>query len=291
MGRPIELLYEDEEANPARLRCRRRRSCSRSPKVDFPHRQPSAHGFDASPSGNWPTAPGKLIATNRIVSRKHPLPGDRWLAQRLSRECPPPASSRPPLAVWAVQGEAAGPRCFYLGAGLRDGDAPPVAAFKASAEKVGRQPRWARCSLRLDAKDYTQYFGQVARGAARRWLYTSVAGKRHTVPAAQPDAGVRPAQQPEPWSAPSGTVTSAEHRGDREGGRRLRDRRRLLDRDRLAREQENSSTPSRAAYKAEPDYSTERARLLRVDLCLQGPRWRRPSRPRPNKVREALRAG
>jgi len=30
-GRPVELIYEDEEANP-RSRCRRPRSCSRSPR-------------------------------------------------------------------------------------------------------------------------------------------------------------------------------------------------------------------------------------------------------------------
>src|SRR5260370_17271667 len=49
-----------------------------------------------------------------------------------------------------------------------------VAAFKSSAEKVGASST-GEVFAPLDAKDYTQYFGQL-RAARPEVLYTSVAG-------------------------------------------------------------------------------------------------------------------
>ena len=62
---------------------------------------------------------------------------------------------------------------FYLGPDYEMGRST-VAAFKSSAEKVGASST-GEVFAPLNAKDYTQYFGQL-RAARPQVLYTSVAG-------------------------------------------------------------------------------------------------------------------
>src|SRR5205807_4462575 len=76
------------------------------------------------------------------------------------------------LAVWVAK-EKPKAKVFYLGPDYEMGRST-VAAFKSSAEKVGASST-GEVFAPLDAKDYTQYFGQI-RAARPQVLYTSVAG-------------------------------------------------------------------------------------------------------------------
>ena len=153
------------------------------------------------------------------------------LAQRLSRECPRRAAIGRARRL-AVQGEAAGQGVLSR-AGLRDGT---FHRRRLQGERrEGRRQHGRRGVRAARCQGLHPVFRAGARGAPAGALHLG-RRQRHR-PAAQPDAGVRPAQQPEPGRR-LGHGDVAEHLGDREGGRRLRDRRRLLDRDRLAREQE-----------------------------------------------------
>ena len=102
MGRPIELLYEDEEANPA-VAVQKAEKLFEVAKVDFLTGTVSSGSTLAV--GQLAERAGKLIATTvsfAELDHRRPL-----LAQRLSRECPRrPAIGR--ARRLAVQGEAAG---------------------------------------------------------------------------------------------------------------------------------------------------------------------------------------
>ena len=81
MGRPIELLYEDEEANPA-VAVRKAEKLFQLDKVDF--LTGTVNSGSTLAVGQLAERAGKLIATT--VSFADSITGDRMLAQRLPRQ-------------------------------------------------------------------------------------------------------------------------------------------------------------------------------------------------------------
>ena len=166
LGRPIELLYEDEEANPA-VAVQKAEKLFEVAKVDF------LTGTVSSGStltvGQLAERAGKLIATT--VSFADSITGDRC-SPNVFRVNARAGQQSAALAVWLSK-EKPQAKVFYLGPDYEMGRST-VAAFKASAEKVGASTV-GEVFAPLAAKDYTQYFGQV-RAARPQVLYTSVAG-------------------------------------------------------------------------------------------------------------------
>ena len=166
MGRPIELLYEDEEANPA-VAVQKAEKLFEVAKVDFLTGTVSSGSTLAV--GQLAERAGKLIATT--VSFADSITGDRC-SPNVFRVNARAGQQSAALAVWLSK-EKPQAKVFYLGPDYEMGRST-VAAFKASAEKVGASTV-GEVFAPLDAKDYTQYFGQV-RAARPQVLYTSVAG-------------------------------------------------------------------------------------------------------------------
>jgi branched-chain amino acid transport system substrate-binding protein len=166
MGRPIELLYEDEEANPA-VAVQKAEKLFEIGKVDFLTGTVSSGSTLAV--GQLAERAGKLIATT--VSFADSITGDRC-SPNVFRVNARAGQQSAALAVWLSK-EKPQAKVFYLGPDYEMGRST-VAAFKASAEKVGASTV-GEVFAPLDAKDYTQYFGQI-RAARPQVLYTSVAG-------------------------------------------------------------------------------------------------------------------
>ena len=166
MGRPIELLYEDEEANPS-VAVQKAEKLFEIGKVDFLAGTVSSGSTLAV--GQLAERAGKLIATT--VSFADSITGDRC-SPNVFRVNARAGQQSAALAVWLSK-EKPQAKVFYLGPDYEMGRST-VAAFKASAEKVGASTV-GEVFAPLDAKDYTQYFGQI-RAARPQVLYTSVAG-------------------------------------------------------------------------------------------------------------------
>ena len=210
MGRPVELLFEDEEANPA-VAVQKAEKLFQVGKVDF--LTGTVNSGSTLAVGQLAERAGKLIATT--VSFADSITGDKC-SPNVFRVNARAGQQSAALAVWLSK-EKPKAKVFYLGPDYEMGRST-VAAFKASAEKVGASTV-GEVFAPLDAKDYTQYFGQL-RAARPQVLYTSVAGN-DTVRLFTPDAGVRPAQQPDRGRRfRHGHV--AEYRRHRQGRRRLR---------------------------------------------------------------------
>ena len=166
MGRPIELLYEDEEANPS-VAVQKAEKLFEIGKVDFLTGTVSSGSTLAV--GQLAERADKLIATT--VSFADSITGDRC-SPNVFRVNARAGQQSAALAVWLSK-EKPQAKVFYLGPDYEMGRST-VAAFKASAEKVGASTV-GEVFAPLDAKDYTQYFGQI-RAARPQVLYTSVAG-------------------------------------------------------------------------------------------------------------------
>ena len=166
MGRPIELLYEDEEANPS-VAVQKAEKLFEIGKVDFLTGTVSSGSTLAV--GQLAERAGKLIATT--VSFADSITGDRC-SPNVFRVNARAGQQSAALAVWLSK-EKPQAKVFYLGPDYEMGRST-VAAFKASAEKVGASTV-GEVFAPLDAKDYTQYFGQI-RATRPQVLYTSVAG-------------------------------------------------------------------------------------------------------------------
>jgi branched-chain amino acid transport system substrate-binding protein len=166
MGRQIELIYEDEEANPS-VAVQKAEKLFQVSKVDFLTGTVSSGSTLAV--GQLAERQGKLIATT--VSFADSITGDRC-SPNVFRVNARAGQQSAALAVWLSK-EKPKARVFYLGPDYEMGRST-VAAFKASAEKVGGTTL-GEVFAPLDAKDYTQYFGQL-RAARPQVLYTSVAG-------------------------------------------------------------------------------------------------------------------
>jgi branched-chain amino acid transport system substrate-binding protein len=166
MGRQIELIYEDEEANPA-VAVQKADKLFQVNKVDF--LTGTVNSGSTLAVGQVAERAGKLIATT--VSFADSITADKCSPNvfRVNARAGQQSSA---LAVWLSKDKPKA-NVFYLGPDYEMGRST-VAAFKSAAEKVGATSS-GEVFAPLDSKDYTQYFGQL-RSARPQVLYTSVAG-------------------------------------------------------------------------------------------------------------------
>ena len=166
MGRQIELVYEDSEANPA-VAVQKAEKLYTSENVDF--LTGTVNSGATLAVGQVAERAGKLLATT--VSFSDAITGDKCSPNvfRVNARAGQQSSA---LAAWVKQ-EKPGAKIFYLGPDYEMGRST-VAAFKENAELVGAESV-GEVFAPLDSKDYSQYFGRV-RSARPEVLYTSVAG-------------------------------------------------------------------------------------------------------------------
>lgn len=166
MGRPVELIFEDEEANPA-VAVQKADKVFQVNKVDF--LTGTVNSGSTLAVGQVAERAGKLMATT--VSFADSITSDKC-SPNVYRVNARAGQQSAALAVWMAKDKPKA-KVFYLGPDYEMGRST-VAAFKQSAEKVGAQTG-GEVFAPLDSKDYTQYFGQL-RAARPQVLYTSVAG-------------------------------------------------------------------------------------------------------------------
>ena len=166
MGRQVELIYEDEEANPS-VAVQKADKLFQVNKVDF--LTGTVNSGSTLAVGQVAERAGKLIATT--VSFADSFTTD-LCSPNVFRVNARAGQQSAALAVWLSKDKPKA-NVFYLGPDYEMGRST-VAAFKSAAEKVGATSS-GEVFAPLDSKDYTQYFGQL-RSARPQVLYTSVAG-------------------------------------------------------------------------------------------------------------------
>ncbi|MDO8877574.1 MAG: ABC transporter substrate-binding protein [Pseudolabrys sp.] len=166
MGRPIELIYEDEEANPA-VAVQKAEKLFEVSKVDF--LTGTVNSGSTLAVGQVAERAKKLIATT--VSFADSITGDKC-SPNVFRVNAKAGQQSTALAAWLAK-EKPKAKVFFLGPDYLMGRST-VAAFKEAAEKVG-SVSLGEVFAPLGSKDYSQYFGQI-RAAQPQVLYTSVAG-------------------------------------------------------------------------------------------------------------------
>lgn len=166
IGRQVELIFEDEEANPS-VAVQKADKLFQVNKVDF--LTGTVNSGSTLAVGQVAERADKLIATT--VSFADSITADKCSPNvfRVNARAGQQSSA---LAVWLSK-EKPKASVFYLGPDYEMGRST-VAAFKTSAEKVGASSA-GEVFAPLDSKDYSQYFGQM-RAARPQVLYTSVAG-------------------------------------------------------------------------------------------------------------------
>ncbi|MBS0536614.1 MAG: ABC transporter substrate-binding protein [Proteobacteria bacterium] len=166
MGRQVELIYEDEEANPS-VAVQKADKLFQVNKVDF--LTGTVNSGSTLAVGQVAERAGKLIATT--VSFADSITTDKC-SPNVFRVNARAGQQSAALAVWLSKDKPKA-NVFYLGPDYEMGRST-VAAFKSAAEKVGATSS-GEVFAPLDSKDYTQYFGQL-RSSRPQVLYTSVAG-------------------------------------------------------------------------------------------------------------------
>lgn len=166
MGRQIELVYEDSEANPA-VAVQKAEKLYTAENVDF--LTGTVNSGATLAVGQVAERAGKLLATT--VSFSDAITGDKC-SPNVFRVNARAGQQSAALAAWVKQ-EKPGAKVFYLGPDYEMGRST-VAAFKQNVELVGAESV-GEVFAPLDSKDYSQYFGRV-RSALPEVLYTSVAG-------------------------------------------------------------------------------------------------------------------
>lgn len=166
MGRQIELVYEDSEANPA-VAVQKAEKLYTSENVDF--LTGTVNSGATLAVGQVAERAGKLLATT--VSFSDAITGNKC-SPNVFRVNARAGQQSAALAAWVKQ-KKPGAKVFYLGPDYEMGRST-VAAFKENAELVGAESV-GEVFAPLDSKDYSQYFGRV-RSARPEVLYTSVAG-------------------------------------------------------------------------------------------------------------------
>lgn len=166
MGRQVELIFEDEEANPS-VAVQKAEKLFQVGKVDF--LTGTVNSGSTLAVGQLAERSGKLIATT--VSFADSITGDRC-SPNVFRVNAKAGQQSAALASWLAK-EKPKAKVFYLGPDYEMGRST-VAAFKSNVDRVGGTSL-GEVFAPLDSKDYTQYFGQI-RAARPQVLYTSVAG-------------------------------------------------------------------------------------------------------------------
>lgn len=166
MGRKLELIYEDEEANPA-VATQKAEKLFQVNKVDF--LTGTVNSGSTLAVGQIAERNNRLIATT--VSFADSITGDKCSANvfRVNARAGMQSAA---LADWMATTKP-NANVFYLGPDYEMGRST-VAAFKAAAEGKGAKTV-GEVFAPLDNKDYSPFFGQI-RAARPAVIYTSVAG-------------------------------------------------------------------------------------------------------------------
>lgn len=166
LDRKIELIFEDEEANPA-VATQKAEKLFQVAKVDF--LTGTVNSGSTLAVGQVAERNDRLIATT--VSFSDAITGDKC-SPNVFRVNARAGMQSAALAEWVAQAKK-GATVFYLGPDYEMGRST-VAAFKKAAEGKGSKTT-GEVFAPLDSKDYSQYFGQIRAGRPAV-LYTSVAG-------------------------------------------------------------------------------------------------------------------
>jgi ABC-type branched-subunit amino acid transport system substrate-binding protein len=166
MGRKVELLFEDEEANPA-VATPKAEKLFQVSKVDF--LTGTVNSASTLAVGQLAERNNRLIATT--VSFSDVITGEKC-SPNVFRVNARAGQQSAALAEWLSKAKP-NAKVFYLGPDYEMGRST-VAAFKSAAEKKGAKTV-GEVFAPLDNKDYSPFFGQV-RGARPDVMYTSVAG-------------------------------------------------------------------------------------------------------------------
>ncbi|ANN77933.1 ABC transporter substrate-binding protein [Bordetella flabilis] len=166
MGRKVELLYEDEEANP-QVAVQKAEKLFQQSKVDF--LTGTVNSGSTLAVGQVAERNNKLIATT--VSFSDAITGDKC-SPNVFRVNAKAGQQSVALAAWLAK-EKPGATLFLLGPDYEMGRST-VAAFKSAAQQRGIKPV-GDLFAPLDSKDYSSYFGQI-RAARPQVFYTSTAG-------------------------------------------------------------------------------------------------------------------
>ncbi|HMM84339.1 ABC transporter substrate-binding protein [Azohydromonas sp.] len=166
MGRKLELVYEDEEANPA-VATQKAEKLFQVGKVDF--LTGTVNSGSTLAVGQVAERNNRLIATT--VSFADSITAEKC-SPNVFRVNARAGMQSAALADWMASTQK-NANVFYLGPDYEMGRST-VAAFKAAAEGKGAKTV-GEVFAPLDNKDYSPYFGQI-RGARPTVIYTSVAG-------------------------------------------------------------------------------------------------------------------
>lgn len=166
MGRQIQLIFEDEEANPS-VAVQKAEKLFEVQKVDF--LTGTVNSGSTLAVGQIAERAGKLIATT--VSFADSITTDKC-SPNVFRVNARAGQQSTALAAW-VSRQKPKAKVFFLGPDYEMGRST-VATFKKTIEGLGATAA-GEVFAPLDSKDYTQYFGQL-RQAKPEVLYTSVAG-------------------------------------------------------------------------------------------------------------------
>jgi len=165
-GRQLQLIFEDEEANPA-VAVQRAERLIQVEKVDF--LTGTVNSGSTLAVGQLGERNNTLVSTT--VSYADSITGERC-SPNVFRVNARAEQQSIALAAWLAKSKPDA-RVFYIGPDYEMGRST-VAAFKAKAEQYGLKTV-GEFFAPLDAKDYTQYFNQI-RAARPDVIYTSVAG-------------------------------------------------------------------------------------------------------------------
>ena len=166
LGRKLELIYEDEEANPA-VAVQKAEKLVQVSKVDF--LTGTVNSGSTLAVGQVAERNARLIATT--VSFADSITGDKC-SPNVFRVNARAGMQSAALADWMASTRP-NANVFYLGPDYEMGRST-VAAFKSAAEGKGAKTA-GEVFAPLDNKDYSPFFGQI-RAARPTVLYTSVAG-------------------------------------------------------------------------------------------------------------------
>lgn len=166
MGRQLELIYEDEEANPA-VAVQKAEKLFQVGKVDF--LTGTVNSGSTLAVGQVAERNNRLIATT--VSFADSITADKC-SPNVFRVNARAGMQSAALAEWMASTKP-NANVFYLGPDYEMGRST-VAAFKAAAEGKGAKTV-GEVFAPLDNKDYSPFFGQI-RSARPAVIYTSVAG-------------------------------------------------------------------------------------------------------------------
>lgn len=165
-GRKIDLIYEDEEANPA-VATQKAEKLFQVEKVDF--LTGTVNSGSTLAVGQLAERNNKLIATT--VSFADSITADKC-SPNVFRVNARAGMQSAALAAW-VDKEIPKANIFFIGPDYEMGRSTVSAFKKASTEKGAKDV--GEVFAPLDNKDYSPYFGQV-RASKPNVIYTSVAG-------------------------------------------------------------------------------------------------------------------